>query len=72
LGALLEPLVGQLREVITEGYLVPGAVQTGLEAHTRLVHCIQSREPEGAYRAMMDHLDDSASRVATVLAKRGR
>jgi GntR family transcriptional repressor for pyruvate dehydrogenase complex len=71
LSALLEPLVGQLHGVIAEGYLVPGAVQTGLEAHARLYRCIQGRDPEGAHHAMMDHLSDSAARVATVLARSG-
>jgi DNA-binding FadR family transcriptional regulator len=71
LRALLEPLVDQLRGVIIEGYLVPGAVQTGLAAHARLYHCIKSRDPEGAHQAIKDHLSDSAARVAMVTAKTG-
>lgn len=63
LSLLLEPLVGQLRSVIAEGYTVPGATQTGLGAHMRLYDCIKARDPEGAYRAIMDHLNDSERRV---------
>jgi GntR family transcriptional repressor for pyruvate dehydrogenase complex len=66
---LLEPLVNQLRRVIAEGYLVPGAVGTGLEAHTRLYECIKNRDPEGAYNAIMDHLHDSEVRVKTYKEK---
>src|SRR4051794_16158591 len=36
LAVLLEPFVDQLRGVIAEGYLVPGAVERGLQAHIKL------------------------------------
>lgn len=63
LSLLLEPLVDQLHEVIAGGYLVPGAVDTGLEAHTRVYQCIKNKDPEGAYNAIMDHLHDSELRI---------
>lgn len=69
LSAILEPLVAQLHHVISEGYLVPGAVQTGLRAHQRILKCIEKRDQEGAYRAMQGHLRDSEQRVVTLLSK---
>lgn len=65
LSVLLEPLVDQLRGVIAEGYLVPGAVERGLEAHVKLTEAIRNRDAEGAYQAIIDHLLDSESRVGT-------
>ncbi|MBN8620804.1 MAG: FadR family transcriptional regulator [Anaerolineae bacterium] len=63
LGILLEPLVDQLRGVIAEGYVVPGAVERGLEAHRNLLALIRARDAEGAYNAILEHLRDSESRV---------
>jgi DNA-binding FadR family transcriptional regulator len=56
---LLEPLVDQLRGVIAEGYMVPGAVERGLEAHQNLYDLIKNRNVEGAYIAIIEHLSDS-------------
>lgn len=69
LSAILEPLVTQLHQVIAEGYLVPGAVESGLRAHQRVLKCIENHDGEGAYRAMMNHLHDSEQRVVTLLSK---
>ena len=63
LGLLLEPLVDQLRGVIAEGYMVPGAVERGLEAHQNLLDLIKNRNVEGAYVAIIEHLSDSESRI---------
>jgi GntR family transcriptional repressor for pyruvate dehydrogenase complex len=63
LSVLLEPLVDQLRGVIAEGFLVPGAVERGLAAHTRLIQAISARDVGAAYEAIMDHLSDSEARV---------
>ena len=63
LGLLLEPLVDQLRGVIAEGYMVPGAVERGLQAHQNLYRLIIDRNVEGAYIAMIEHLSDSESRI---------
>jgi DNA-binding FadR family transcriptional regulator len=60
---LLEPLVDQLRGVIAEGYLVPGAVERGLAAHRRLYKCIRAKNAEGAFQTIMAHLQDSEARV---------
>jgi DNA-binding FadR family transcriptional regulator len=70
LSILLEPLVDQLREVIAEGYLVPGATDKGLQAHERIFNCIQNGDADGAYQAIMEHLDDSAKRVKSLTFRR--
>lgn len=69
LTVLLEPLVGQLGSVIAEGYLAPGAVRTGLDAHARIYECIKNGYEDGAYRATMNHLRDSEQRVETIERK---
>ncbi len=66
MGALLTPLVDQLRGVIAEGYVVPGAVERGLEAHVKLYECIVNKDAEGAYAQMLNHLRDSEMRVLSV------
>lgn len=63
---LLEPLVDQLRGVIAEGYLEPGAVERGLEAHTKLLNHLKNRDSEGAYQTIIDHLTDSEARVQRI------
>lgn len=63
LRVLLEPLVDQIRGVIAKPYDVPGAVERGLEAHTKLFNYIKNRDADGAYRAIMDHLRDSEARI---------
>jgi len=60
---LLEPLIDQLREVIAEGFGSPGAKGAGLSAHIRLLNCIRSHDAEGAYRAMVEHLDFSEKTI---------
>lgn len=66
---LLEPLVDQLRTVIAEGFVAPGAVVTGLDAHQRVFDCIVNHDADGAYTAMLDHLRDSEERVELVTAR---
>jgi DNA-binding FadR family transcriptional regulator len=53
---LLEPLVDQLREIIWEGFMTPGAKLHGLEEHDKMFDCIKKCDPEGAYNAMIEHL----------------
>ena len=65
---LLEPLVSQLRSVIAEGYLAPGAAETGLASHVKIYTCIKNRDAEGAYIYIIDHLRDSQARIELVLA----
>jgi GntR family transcriptional regulator, transcriptional repressor for pyruvate dehydrogenase complex len=69
LSVLLEPLVDQLRDVIAEGYRMPGAVGKGLDAHNRLYECIKKRDAEGAYTVIMEHLHDSEARFRNAVAK---
>ncbi len=71
-GILLKPLVDQMRTVIAEGFLVPGATDTGLEAHTKLYHYIKNRDSEGAYNTLIEHLRDSETRVAAFEERRRR
>lgn len=66
LAVLLEPFVDQLRGVIAEGYHVPGAVERGLQAHIRLLNFIQTKDADGAYQAIIEHLSDSESRVEAI------
>ncbi|MFN8377477.1 MAG: FadR/GntR family transcriptional regulator [Anaerolineae bacterium] len=67
---LLEPLVDQLREVIAEGYLVEGAVERGMHAHTLLIQAVQARDSEAAYQVIIEHLRDSEARVAEYQSRR--
>ncbi|MCC6891740.1 MAG: FadR family transcriptional regulator [Anaerolineae bacterium] len=60
---LLEPLVDQLRGVIAEGYIVPGAVERGLQAHQNLLQLIRDHNVDGAYLAIIEHLSDSERRI---------
>ncbi|MBA3946734.1 MAG: FadR family transcriptional regulator [Herpetosiphonaceae bacterium] len=64
---LLEPLIDQLRDVISEGYLTPGAVATGLSAHTQLLEQIQHRDAQAAYAIIIQHLHDSEAMVGAAL-----
>jgi DNA-binding FadR family transcriptional regulator len=66
LRVLLEPLVDQLRGVMAEGYLVPGAVERGFAAHVRLMEAIKAQDAEAAYQAIMDHLSDSEARLENI------
>ncbi len=66
LAVLLEPFVDQLRGVIAEGYLVPGAVERGLHAHVKVFDCIKAKDAEGAYQAILEHLSDSEARVENI------
>jgi GntR family transcriptional regulator, transcriptional repressor for pyruvate dehydrogenase complex len=66
LSVLLEPLVDQLRGVIAEGYIVPGATERGLKAHIEIFNHLKSRDAEHAYEALIAHLSDSESRVHEV------
>lgn len=64
---LLEPLVDQMRDVIAEGFRVPGAAERGLAAHRRLLGCLMARDPDGAEAAILDHLSDSEARVQRLM-----
>lgn len=66
LAVLLEPFVDQLRGVIAEGYLVPGAVERGLQAHIQVFDFIKARDAGRAYQALMEHLSDSEARVEAI------
>jgi GntR family transcriptional repressor for pyruvate dehydrogenase complex len=66
LAVLLEPLVEQLRGVIAEGYLVPGAVERGLQAHIKLFNNLQAKDADGAYATILEHLSDSEARVESI------
>ncbi len=63
LGMLLEPLVGQLRGVIAEGFQVPGAMQAGIEEHVRILDTISNHQPDEAHAAMLFHLQQSEKHV---------
>jgi GntR family transcriptional repressor for pyruvate dehydrogenase complex len=65
---LLDPLIGQMREVIADGFDQPGATQKGLAAHIRLLEYIRSHDPEGAYKTMVDHLLFSQATIKRMLS----
>jgi DNA-binding FadR family transcriptional regulator len=69
LGVLLHPLVDRIRGVIAEGYLVPGAVARGLDAHRQIFAFVQNRDTEGAFQAIMAHLKDSETSIHLFDAK---
>lgn len=60
---LLEPIVDEMREVISEGFVKPGATHSGLESHEKLMKNIKDRNPEEAYRTMTAHLQESIQSV---------
>jgi GntR family transcriptional repressor for pyruvate dehydrogenase complex len=60
---LLKPLVEQLREVIAQGFDNPAAAQIGLAAHEKLLECIKTHDPEGAYNTIIAHLIHSERTV---------
>ena len=69
LSMILEPLVGQLHDVIAEGYRVPGAVQTGSKGHQRIFKGIVEHDADAAEHAMLHHLQDSQNRILSLVAK---
>lgn len=56
LSVLLEPLVGQLRNMIARASVVSPSSVTGLGPHRRLYQCIKNGDAEGAYQAMLEHI----------------
>jgi GntR family transcriptional repressor for pyruvate dehydrogenase complex len=60
---LLKPLVEQLREVIAQGFDNRAAAQIGLTAHEKLLECIKTHDPEGAYNTIIAHLIHSERTV---------
>ncbi len=69
---LLDPLIGQLREVIADGFERPGATQAGLSAHIRLLECIRNHDPDGAYQTMVDHLIYSEETIKRMIGLNGK
>lgn len=63
LAMLLEPLIGQLRNVIEEGFQIPGAMQAGFEEHERILESIRLHRPDEARENMHYHLHQSESHV---------
>ena len=70
LSVLLEPLMDQIRSVIVEGFVVPGAVERGLDAHDRIYAFLVERDADGAYEAIMEHLRDSETSVEFIYTHR--
>lgn len=63
LPTLLAPLIGPLRDAIAAGHADPAGPAAGLEAHERIIQALRERDPDAAYRAMVDHLLDSEQRL---------
>jgi len=53
---LLEPLVGQVRNMIAQETVAHGATHAAVKAHELLYDCIKRGDAEGAQQAMEDHL----------------
>ena len=66
---LLHPLVDRIRGVIAEGYLVPGAVDRGLDAHRKILNFLLARDAAGADAAIRAHLNDSEASIRLFDAK---
>lgn len=60
---LLQPLVEQLRHVISTGFHEAGAAERGYQAHRELVSRIKEKDPDGSRTAMLQHLNDSQARL---------
>jgi DNA-binding FadR family transcriptional regulator len=62
--SLIDALIDPLRVVIAAGHAEPFGTQAGLEAHSRIASAIQTHDSETAFSAMLEHLNDSESRIA--------
>jgi len=63
---LLEPIVNQIGEAIKLGFGTEGT-RAGVASHRAVLERITARDGQGAERAMLAVLQDSAARVITVL-----
>ena len=54
---------------IIESFPSPAAVAAGLRAHDLIWERLEARDPDGAERAMREHLADSERRFASANAR---
>jgi GntR family transcriptional regulator, transcriptional repressor for pyruvate dehydrogenase complex len=66
---LLAPLVKVIERGIIESFPSPAAVAAGLRAHDLIWERLEARDPDGAERAMREHLIDSERRFASANAR---
>ena len=66
---LLAPLVKVIERGIIESFPSPAAVAAGLRAHDLIWERLEARDPDGAERAMREHLADSERRFASANAR---
>ena len=67
LGAFLTPLTRIIEQSMSESWRDPWARHSGLMAHSAICTAIVNRHEDEAAQAMLDHLEDSKQRLASVL-----
>jgi DNA-binding FadR family transcriptional regulator len=67
LGAFLMPLTRIIEQSMSQSWRDPRARHSGLMAHSAICTAIVNRDEDEAARAMLDHLEDSKARLASVL-----
>jgi len=71
LGAFLSPMTKIIEQSISESQRDPAAVRAGLAAHEEIWRAIEAGDEAGAGQAMFDHLQDSKTRLASILVLPG-
>jgi GntR family transcriptional regulator, transcriptional repressor for pyruvate dehydrogenase complex len=67
LGAFLTPLTRIIEQSMSESWRDPLARHSGLMAHSAICSAIVNRDEDKAAQAMLNHLEDSKERLASVL-----
>jgi hypothetical protein len=67
LGAFLTPLTRIIEQSMSESWRDPQARHSGLMAHSAICNAIVNRQEDEAGQAMLNHLEDSKQRLASVL-----
>ena len=71
LGAFLAPMTKIIEQSISESQRDPEAVRAGLAAHETIWRAIERGDDAAAGQAMFEHLQDSKSRLASILVLPG-
>lgn len=66
---LLNPLYEQIIVAFEEGLRYPGAFQSGLDYHARIIGYLRARDPEAAKITMLAHLKQSHLEVSEALGQ---
>jgi DNA-binding FadR family transcriptional regulator len=71
LAAFLSPMTKIIEQGISESWRDPAAVRAGLAAHEAILRAIEMGDEAGARQAMLEHLQDSKTRVSSSLEPPG-